>query len=109
MTDAPGGHDESLPAIRQFALQSSSYRQGRPCSKGGNEMKRWKNLVPAAGLLLAVAVSASAREWTDNTGTYKTEARPGRSPWQPGRVEKAERPANLLAHRPFEQVRSRVP
>ena len=37
-------------------------------------MKHWRNLVPAAGLLLAVAVSASAREWTDNTGTYKTEA-----------------------------------
>ncbi len=39
-------------------------------------MKRWRNLVPAAGLLLAVAVSVSvsAREWTDNTGTYKTEA-----------------------------------
>ncbi len=40
----------------------------------GKEMKRWRNLVPAAGLLLAVAVSVSAREWTDNTGTYKTEA-----------------------------------
>ncbi len=37
-------------------------------------MKRWNNFAPAAGLLLAVAVSASAREWTDNTGTYKTEA-----------------------------------
>jgi hypothetical protein len=37
-------------------------------------MKHWRNLVPAAGLLLAVSVSASAREWTDSTGTYKTEA-----------------------------------
>jgi formylglycine-generating enzyme required for sulfatase activity len=37
-------------------------------------MKRWRNLVPAAGLLLVVAASTSAREWTDNTGAHKTEA-----------------------------------
>ncbi len=38
-------------------------------------MKPWRNLVPAASLLLAFALSASAREWTDSTGTFTTEAK----------------------------------